>query len=229
MNNWHELPRAAFDLETTGRDPHAARIVTASILVVNAKAEILQHREWLVNPGVRIPEEASDIHGVTTEIAERDGMDPRQAVTEISEFLDALFQTMPVMVFNAPYDFTVLRQEAERYGVAQIDPRPVIDPFIIDKQVDKYRRGKRTLVAISEFYQVPLINAHTSVADAAATIAVADRLAEKYPKELQIDPLLLHSNQIEWSADQAASFQEYLRRRDPSAVVDGEWPLKQQH
>ncbi|APF39682.1 3'-5' exonuclease [Neomicrococcus aestuarii] len=229
MNNWHELPRAAFDLETTGRDPHAARIVTASILVVNAKAEILQHREWLVNPGVRIPEEASDIHGVTTEIAERDGMDPRQAVTEISEFLDALFQTMPVMVFNAPYDFTVLRQEAERYGVAQIDPRPVIDPFIIDKQVDKYRRGKRTLVAMSEFYQVPLINAHTSVADAAATIAVADRLAEKYPKELQIDPLLLHSNQIEWAADQAASFQEYLRRRDPSAVVDGEWPLKQQH
>lgn len=228
MNNWHQFPRAAFDLETTGRDPRTARIVTASILVVNAKSEILQHREWLVNPGVRIPEEASDIHGITTEIAQRDGMDPQVAVGEISEFLDALFQTMPVMVFNAPYDFTVLREEAKRYGAAQIDPRPVIDPLVIDKQVDKYRRGKRTLIAMSEFYQVPLINAHTSVADAAATIAVADRLAEKYPKELQIDPLLLHSNQIEWAAQQAASFQEYLRRREPSAVVEGDWPLKQE-
>lgn len=228
MTNWHELPRAAFDLETTGRDPHTARIVTASILVVNAKAEILQHREWLVNPGVRIPEEASDIHGITTEVAERDGMDPATAVAEISVFLDALFQTMPVMVFNAAYDFTVLREEAKRYGIDQIDPRPVIDPYIIDKQVDKYRRGKRTLVAMSEFYQVPLINAHTSVADAAATIAVADRLAEKYASQLQIDPLLLHSNQIEWAATQAASFQDYLRRRDPSAVVEGDWPVKQE-
>ncbi|WP_271394655.1 3'-5' exonuclease [Neomicrococcus lactis] len=228
MTNWHELPRAAFDLETTGRDPRTARIVTASILVVNAKAEILQHREWLVNPGVRIPEEASDIHGITTEVAERDGMDPATAVAEISVFLDALFQTMPVMVFNAAYDFTVLREEAKRYGIDQIDPRPVIDPYIIDKQVDKYRRGKRTLVAMSEFYQVPLINAHTSVADAAATIAVADRLAEKYASQLQIDPLLLHSNQIEWAATQAASFQEYLRRRDPSAVVEGDWPVKQE-
>lgn len=228
MTNWHELPRAAFDLETTGRDPRTARIVTASILVVNAKAEILQHREWLVNPGVRIPEEASDIHGITTEVAERDGMDPATAVAEISVFLDALFQTMPVMVFNAAYDFTVLREEAKRYGIDQIDPRPVIDPYIIDKQVDKYRRGKRTLVAMSEFYQVPLINAHTSVADAAATIAVADRLAEKYASQLQIDPLLLHSNQIEWAATQAASFEEYLRRRDPSAVVEGDWPVKQE-
>lgn len=228
MTNWHELPRAAFDLETTGRDPRTARIVTASILVVNAKAEILQHREWLVNPGVRIPEEASDIHGITTEVAERDGMDPATAVAEISVFLDALFQTMPVMVFNAAYDFTVLREEAKRYGIDQIDPRPVIDPYIIDKQVDKYRRGKRTLVAMSEFYQVPLINAHTSVADAAATIAVADRLAEKYASQLQIDPLLLHSNQIEWAATQAASFQDYLRRRDPSAVVEGDWPVKQE-
>lgn len=228
MTNWHDLPRAAFDLETTGRDPRTARIVTASILVVNAKAEILQHREWLVNPGVRIPEEASDIHGITTEVAERDGMDPATAVAEISVFLDALFQTMPVMVFNAAYDFTVLREEAKRYGIDQIDPRPVIDPYIIDKQVDKYRRGKRTLVAMSEFYQVPLINAHTSVADAAATIAVADRLAQKYASQLQIDPLLLHSNQIEWAATQAASFQEYLRRRDPSAVVEGDWPVKQE-
>lgn len=228
MTNWHELPRAAFDLETTGRDPRTARVVTASILVVNAKAEILQHREWLVNPGVRIPEEASDIHGITTEVAERDGMDPATAVAEISVFLDALFQTMPVMVFNAAYDFTVLREEAKRYGIDQIDPRPVIDPYIIDKQVDKYRRGKRTLVAMCEFYQVPLINAHTSVADAAATIAVADRLAEKYASQLQIDPLLLHSNQIEWAATQAASFQDYLRRRDPSAVVEGDWPVKQE-
>ena len=35
----------------------------------------------------------------------------------------------------------------------------------------------------------------------------------------------LHLAQVKWKAEQSASFQEYLRRRNPEAVVDGSWPL----
>ena len=225
MTSWHTLPRAAFDLETTGRDPLDARIVTASILVVNGRSEILQTREWLVNPGVAIPEEASAIHGISTAKAQADGMDAATAVAEISAFLADLFLTMPVMAFNAAYDFTVLDREAKRHGLARIVPAPVIDPYVLDKQVDKYRRGKRNLSVMSEFYGVPLLNAHTSEADAAATIGIADAQAAKYP-QLQADPAALHAQQIKWAAEQAASLQEYFRRKNPDAVVDGQWPVK---
>ncbi|WP_417216369.1 3'-5' exonuclease [Arthrobacter sp.] len=226
MDTWHELPRAAFDLETTGKDPLEARIVTASIVVVNGRQEIINHREWLVNPGVPIPEEAAAVHGVSTERAVASGMDPAVAVAEISAHLRDLFQTMPVMAFNASYDFTVLAREAARHGVEPVDPAPVIDPFIIDKHVDKYRRGKRTLGALCEHYSIPLLNAHTSVADAAATIGVADAQAVKYPAVLGLDPAELHRQQIRWAAEQAASLQEYFRRKDPAAVVDGTWPVR---
>lgn len=225
MTSWQTLPRAAFDLETTGRDPLDARIVTASIVVVNGRSEILQSREWLVDPGVEIPEEASAIHGVSTAKAQAEGLDAATAVAEIAAFLADLFQTMPVMAFNAAYDFTVLDHEAKRHGLEPIAPAPVIDPYILDKQVDKYRRGKRNLSVMSEFYGVKLLNAHTSAADAAATIGIADALAAKYP-QLQVEPSQLHTQQVKWAAEQAAGLQEYFRRKNPDAVVDGQWPVK---
>ena len=37
---WTEGPRASFDLETTGRDPHTARIVTASVVRTDAAGAV---------------------------------------------------------------------------------------------------------------------------------------------------------------------------------------------
>lgn len=221
---WHQLPRAAFDLETTGRDPRTARIVTASVVIVNGRDELLQHHEWLVDPGVPIPAEASAVHGISTEQAQAEGRDPAEAVAEISTLLAELFQTMPVMAFNAPYDFTVLEAEARRHGIASIDPSPVIDPLVLDRAVDSYRRGKRTLTAMSEFYGVCLVDAHTSAADALATIGVADAIARKYPSQIQVDPLQLHGAQSGWHRSWAENFQDFLRRKDPSAEIDPAWP-----
>ncbi|HEY1155573.1 MAG TPA: 3'-5' exonuclease, partial [Arthrobacter sp.] len=65
MSSWNTLPRAAFDLETTGRNSRAARIVTASITVVDHQGEVIEEHEWLADPGVEIPAEASDVHGIT--------------------------------------------------------------------------------------------------------------------------------------------------------------------
>ncbi|RZU61042.1 3'-5' exonuclease [Zhihengliuella halotolerans] len=222
---WNELPRAAFDLETTGTDPETARIVTASVIVVNGKSEIVHHNEWLVDPGVEIPEGAAAVHGITTAKARAEGQDAASAVAEITAHLRDLFATMPVMAFNAAYDFTLLSREAARYGVEPLAPAPVIDPLVIDRHVDKYRRGKRTLEAMAEFYQVPLNNAHTSLADAAATIGVADAIASRYA-EVRIDPFELHAAQVNWQQAWAANFQEFLRRKSPEALVDGTWPLK---
>ncbi|GHD03688.1 3'-5' exonuclease [Zhihengliuella salsuginis] len=222
---WNGLPRAAFDLETTGTDPETARIVTASVIVVNGKSEIVHHSEWLVDPGVEIPEAAAAVHGITTEKARAEGQPAASAVAEIAAHLRDLFATMPVMAFNASYDFTVLNREAARHSVEPLTPAPVIDPLVIDRHVDKYRRGKRTLAAMAEFYQVPLNNAHTSLADAAATVGVADAIAARYA-EVRIDPFELHAAQVNWQQAWAANFQEFLRRKTPDAVVDGSWPLK---
>ena len=226
MLSWHELPRASFDLETTGRDPQFARIVTASIILVDGSGSVLSHHEWLVDPGVEIPAEAAAIHGISTEKAREEGISAAEAVRQISAVLaDTFAAGIPVLAFNASYDFTVLAREAERHGCTVPVPFPVIDPYIMDKQADRFRRGKRTLTAMAEHYGVAFENAHTSAADVLATLAVGAAVANAFPVMAQ-DAGTLHALQIQWAAEQAASFQDYLRRRDPEAVIDGAWPLK---
>lgn len=223
---WHERIRAGFDLETTGRDPNTARIVTASLVLVDPQGQLAASYEWLVDPGVPIPAEAAAVHGVTTERAQAEGMPAPAAVAEIGETLRDMFTTgIPVIAFNAVYDFTVMDRELVRHGMQPLAPVPVVDPYVIDKQVDRFRKGKRTLTDVCAHYGVPLLDAHTSAADSLAAVGVADELARRHP-QVQVALEQLHDEQVRWKAEQSASFQEYLRRKDPSAVVNGDWPVQ---
>jgi DNA polymerase-3 subunit epsilon len=225
MTSWHSSPRAAFDLETTGRDPLEARIVTASILLVDADGTVLEKHEWLADPGVPIPEEAAAIHGVSTAHALAHGQPAGSVVAEAGAVLRRFFAAgIPVLAFNARYDFTVLAREGARYGIAAPTPSPVLDPYVMDKQVDRYRRGKRTLTAMCAHYGIEFENAHTSAADVLATLRVAETLAERFPS-LARPALELHDAQVGWAGRQAASLEEYLRRSDPDAVVERAWPV----
>ena len=132
---------------------------------------------------------------------------------------------IPVVAFNGVYDFTVMDREARRHGLTPLEARPVIDPFVLDKQVDRFRKGKRTLSAVSEHYGVTLENAHTSAADALAAVQVADALAARY-EQLRVAPVDLHERQVRWKAEQAESFEQYLRRKDPQATVSRHWPVE---
>ena len=225
MNSWHEAPRAAFDLETTGRDPLTARIVTATVMLVDGSGQILEHHEWLADPGVDIPEEAAAIHGVTTEHARAHGLPAAEVVRGVSSTLARLFAAgIPVLAFNARYDFTVLEQEGVRHTVRTPEPSPVIDPYIMDKQADRYRKGKRTLTALCEHYGIDFENAHTSAADVLATLRVGQAVTERHTF-LQRSAADLHGSLVIWADRQAASFEEYLRRTDPEAVIERAWPI----
>lgn len=225
MSSWNTLPRAAFDLETTGRNSRSARIVTASVTVVDDDGGIIKELEWLADPGVEIPLEASEIHGITTEKARAEGRPAADVTREVAAALQELFDGgVPVIAFNASYDFTVLAAESARYGVPQLSRFPVLDPYVMNKQVDRYRKGKRTLTALCEEYGVNLDNAHTSAADALATLRVLDAMAGKFPK-LQMPASKLHHLQVDWAAAQASDFQSYLRKTKPTAVIEGNWPV----
>ncbi|MDO4918887.1 3'-5' exonuclease [Kocuria sp.] len=224
-SSWTSSPRVSFDLETTGRDPQQARIVTASAVLVSPAGEVLQQWEWLADPGVEIPAEAAAVHGVSTERARAEGRPVAEVTAELAQLLAGFWDRgTPVLAFNAAYDLTVLTRECERHGLPVPRPHPVLDPFVLNKQVHRYRRGKRTLGALCEEYGVVLDAAHTSAADALATERLASTMAERFA-ELRQPAAALHELQIRWAVEQAASLQEYFRRKDPAAVVDGTWPV----
>ncbi|MFF4346754.1 exonuclease domain-containing protein [Streptomyces sp. NPDC001530] len=235
--SWHTEPLLGFDLETTGVNVETARIVTAAAVDYKQGDSIDtlpdRARLWLANPGIRIPAEATAVHGVTTDQARANGRPAAQVADEIADVLAAALSTgIPVVAMNGRYDFTVLDRELRRYELrtlhqrlgSETAPGPVIDPYILDKQADKYRSGSRKLEALAVHYGVTLAAAHTADADALAAVEVAVAIAEKYP-QIQVHPEQLHVWQAWWARQQAAEFQKHLRKTDPYAVVDGEWPL----
>lgn len=185
-----------FDLETTGIDVTSDRIVTAHVGLLDADGGVVRARGWLADPGVEIPAGATAVHGITTERARAEGRPAAAVVAEIVEALRALLDAgIPVVAYNAPYDFSLLKYEALRHGVAPIlDPAPVIDPLVVDKTYDRYRRGKRTLEVVAAHYAVTLEGAHDAAADAIAAGRVAQALAGRYALPPTVQEL--HAQQI---------------------------------
>lgn len=221
-----------FDLETTGVDVVNDRIVTAHVGVLDADGQVVDARDWLADPGIEIPAGAAAIHGVTTAHARAEGDPAPRVVAEVVEALGALFAAgIPVVAYNAPFDFSMLKYEALRHGVEPIhSPAPVIDPLVVDKTYDRYRRGKRTLSVVAEHYAVPLESAHEACADAVAAGRLALALAEKFGPWMPPTLDELHTRQIAWARAQAASLSEYfvkIGRLDATAApIDGAWPIR---
>lgn len=234
-----EIRRAGFDTETTSADPLTARIVTAALVFTGAGRDD-QVFTWLINPGVEIPAEAAEIHGIDTARAVADGADPKVALEDIASKLTAALRFgMPVTAFNASFDITVLDQDLRRHDLAPLcerldrqEPWTLLDPYVIDKAVDRYRRGKRKLAMVCEHYGISLEDWHTADADAWAALKVMDAIVDAYPDLGDMRPVELYAQQQAWARQQAASLQEYFRSekagdaRDPDIVIDGSWPLK---
>ena len=227
-NPWfHTL--GVFDLETTGINVTSSRIVSAHVGVIGPDGAVLEQTDWLADPGIEIPEQASAVHGITTARARAEGRPAAEVVGEIIAALSSLFERgIAVTIYNASYDLSLLAHEARRYGLEPLDtPAPVVDPLVLDKAVDKFRKGKRTLEAASLHYGVSLIDAHDAGADAVAAGRVAQALAKAFPVELALESAELHAKQILWAAEHAASFQDYMRRtHNPDFTDDGIWPVR---
>ncbi|MFC7329240.1 exonuclease domain-containing protein [Marinactinospora rubrisoli] len=226
---WHTVGLAGYDCETSSNDPREAFLVSAALVDSAGTA-----RTWLVDPGDReIPEDAVAIHGITTERARAEGVPAQKALEEIAGALvEHLVAGRGLVIFNAPFDLGVLDNElrrremkplADRLGSA---PRPIIDPLVIDRGIDPYRRGPRNLGAMCEYYGVDLTDAHTAIADAAACLALSQEIAARHPDLAALSLPALHDRQIEWAAGYARSRQEWLDRRRPGhgRVIDGTWP-----
>jgi DNA polymerase-3 subunit epsilon len=225
---WHRGPLASYDCETNGLNTATDRIVTAALVRQDGTVQ-----EWLSDlDGAEIPTAASGIHGVTTAHAHTHGRPAKEVVDEIADAIAAEFDAhAALVVMNAPFDLPLLDAECARYGVPTVADRfgcvePVIDPLVLDRRLDRYRKGKRNLETLAVHYGVALDAAHTAVADARAALDVAREIGERYA-QVQLPAARVHLHQVQWHREWAANFQAHLRRKgEAAAVVDGSWPLR---
>ena len=212
----------AFDLETTAANPKQARIVTSALVRIDGRD--VQKIEHLADPGIEIPQEATNVHGITTEKARAEGRPHEVVLKDTVEAIKAAWEDgLTLIVYNAAFDLTVLRSLTGDFTVTG----PVYDPYVIDRVSDKWRKGKRTLGAVCEHYGVELGNAHEATADALAAARVAwKQVRQHYPNLAQMEENeLMEFQAVKWYEDRVA-FKKYLegKGRDASDVSTA-WPL----
>lgn len=228
---WHLGPLTGYDCETTGVNVETARIVTAAIIDHQPGLGDGPGELWLANPGVDIPAETTAVHGITNEQAINHGQPAAQVVAEISQHLaDRLTANIPIVAMNARFDLTILDRECRRHQLPTLEQllgrpvAPVVDPLILDKHVDTYRKGSRKLEVLAQHYGATLTDAHTANADAIAAVQVAIAIGARYPG-LHMPAGELHDLTIKWAAAQAENFQAYKRRTQPGFIADIVWPV----
>lgn len=220
---WSDGPMLVLDTETTGVDTETDRIVTATVVELHPGQDPVIHT-WLADPGVAIPQAATDVHGITEEHAAEHGRPAVDVVDEIDRLLGTLWNAnVPLIVCNASFDLSLLDAELRRHHSRQLRlAGPVIDPLIIDKHIDRYRKGKRRLENLCAHYRVRIDGAHDATADCLAAARVVWRIAREYPAIGGADLRALHTDQIGWYATQQRSFAKYLRDKVAPTVEDFE-------
>jgi len=238
---WVGADWLSLDTETTGTDVDNDRVITASLLRVPAGSPTPSRVwEWIADPGVDIHPEAAERNKWTNERAAELGRPAPQVIAEIVAALGEQWNAAtPLVVANAPYDLTLLDAESRRHlGRPLRLSGYVLDPMVIDKELDKYRRGSRRLDALCAHYGVELVDAHEATADALAALLVTRRLVEEFPRDVGLRHLVeLHHRQKTWRHNWAVGYQAYARteaRRGgklteaqiQEIVVDPSWPIK---
>jgi DNA polymerase III subunit epsilon len=165
-------PIAFIDLETTGINVSADRIVELSVLKISPNGK----EEWMstrINPEVPIPAKVTAIHGITdNDVANSPTF--REVAKNLADFLEGC----DLAGYNAvKFDIPVLAEEFLRINI-DFNFRK---RRYIDAQVIFYKKEQRTLSAAYQFYcHKKLDGAHGSKADAAATYEVLKAQLDRY-------------------------------------------------
>ena len=178
-------PLVFFDIESTGLSPEKDRIVEISLIKVypDGHEEVRTRR---LNPECHIPEESTEVHGITDD-------DVRDCPTfrQVAKSLASMIQGCDIAGYNSNrFDVPLLGEEFLRADV-EVDFSRC---RFIDVQTIFHKMERRTLEAAYKFYcDKDLTEAHSAEADTRATLEVLKAQLDRYPEDLQNDVEFLSS------------------------------------
>lgn len=167
----------AFDLETTGLDVEQDRIVEFAFIVLDIELEELDRWSELVDPGGPIPEEASQVHGIT-----REDVDGAPRFPQLAPLVQAIVDDAVLMAYNHEFDRAFLHHELVRAGGYGIpEDAPCIDPMVHFKRHHP-DTSNRLEHAVQHYLDTTLDGAHRAVHDTAAMVDVFRAMQRVHPE-----------------------------------------------
>lgn len=145
-----------FDVETTGVDTDNDRILTCFMRAKDGDKVVFE-QNWIIDPGVEVPDGAAEVHGMTTEwVREHGRKDVANAIGEIHETLaDYGNAEYVVCGFNHSFDLAILEAENRRAFPGETwrrfgDKVRYLDPCVFSRVFDKYVKGGHQLITVAK-------------------------------------------------------------------------------
>lgn len=236
-----------FDTETTGIDTENDRIITCFMRARDGDRVVFE-QNWVIDSGVEIPKEASDVHGMDTAwVREHGRKDVVDAIKEIADSLEThAHRGYVVCGFNHSFDLAILDAETGRHFIPEhhlvfrSDVR-FLDPCIFSRVFDKYVKGGHQLITVAKRNGIEIEEdrLHAADYDVEVTEKLVPIMLNRAWKELAdlrqgLTPDEFVTKLQEWQAEQkkewAAHLTEYFesqgkREEDGSKiVVSGAFP-----
>ena len=163
-----------FDIETTGLDTLNDRIIEIGAIRVKDD-EVVGEFNRLINPGIGIPFEVTNINGITNEMVVNEDY-PGVVLSQFNKFIKG---TDFLIGHNAiRFDYPFLKSEFKRNFIKS-------DEYIIRDTVRiaraKLRRELRsfTLKKLTQYYGIENREAHRALSDVFATYDLYKKLSDK--------------------------------------------------
>lgn len=214
--NWKQDPWLAIDVETTGLDPKRDRVVSLAVARREPSKRSARVRQWIVNPGIPIPEEVTAIHGISdADVADKPPFD------EVASEVIATVGWAPVLVaYHWPFDDLFLLRELRDPWEDVVARACVVDPLVIVRHDDvgRYWRGKgrHTLENVARRFKLALpaaLRPHMAVADAWMTIALLAKLVDEHGDLLPDEPEAMSRWVRQEREEQNEQFAKWLKRQ----------------
>ncbi|QDP65464.1 MAG: hypothetical protein Tp182DCM212571_82 [Prokaryotic dsDNA virus sp.] len=124
---------------------------------------------------------------------------------------------------NANYDLSLLKAEYERHGKEFFlyDGWQIVDPLVLDRHFDKWRKGKRKLANLAENYGVTVDD--EMLHDAAGDCFLAGMVAAR---QIEMYGVPTNEEQAAWYADWARSYEGWLHSQGKTDIIDTSWPVR---
>jgi DNA polymerase-3 subunit epsilon len=142
---------------------------------------------------------------------------------------------IPVVGVVLRYDLTVDATLDQSFGHCGLQPPhwggPALDVSVIDRRLDKYRKGRRTLSDLCTEYGVEVGEArmHNAATDATLSVRVLQQLANRYPVLTRTDLKTLTLRQAELHRSNLVDLNEYRLQRGQPPIseweIDAPWPV----
>jgi DNA polymerase III subunit epsilon len=218
VTTWPQKSFIVIDTETTGLNFETDRVIEVCVAVF-VRGQYIHGFDWIVNSGKESHPDAIATHGITNEQQFSEGRDPSEVFPWIHNMIGQMRAAkLPVMAFNAPFDFSMLRAEWNRIGISlQKEDLYVIDPLVVDRHyqvnVPVFTKPWMRLGHMAARYGVKPPT-HRALEDAVTTGLVAVEQSFHYPALRHNSMSELMRKQHQWYLEWAGKFQAYAKKKD---------------